>query len=299
MSKQDSTTDGSAEMGGVPSWYREIFPAGPNRGFFHNLGDHSAVFVDRGRGQLVVSFDNLAEAGGHRYDREAWAAKFCADREWSHLGIFAQPPSWFRDMELITFLEGLRDAGFFKRFERVAFCGTSMGGFGALTFSSLAPGCTVVAFSPQTTLARDKAGWDRRFRKGMRQDWSLPYSDAADHAAAAGQIYLVYDSFLELDRRQAQRLDPANVVTLRAFGLGHKSALVLRRMDRLKQVMEQAITGQLTQERFYKLIRNRKDVYLYRKTMEDYLRQRGRDELAGRLARAFKNRRKKQRAERA
>lgn len=296
MSEQSSSQD-SADLGGIPSWYREIFPAGPNRGFYHNLGDHSAVFVDRGPGQLVVSFDNLAEAGGRRYDREAWAAKFCADREWSHLGIFAQPPSWFRDMELITFLEGLRKTGFFQRFERVAFCGASMGGFGALAFCSLAPGSTVVAFSPQTTLAHDKAGWESRFRKGMSQDWSLPYSDAAEHATSASRVYVVYDPFLGLDRRQAGRLDPGNVVELRGFGFGHKSALVLRRMYRLKQVMEQGITGQLTAKGFYRLIRNRKDVYLYRKSMEDHLRDRGRGDRAEQVITAFKLRRKLQRAD--
>ena len=298
MGDSGSTEQGSEDLGGIPPWYRESLPAGPSRGFCHSRGEHRAVFVDRGPGQLVVSFDNLAEAGGQRYDREAWAAKFCADRDWSHLGILAQPPSWFRDMELISFLEGLRDSGFFKRFARVAFCGTSMGGFGALTFSSLAPGSTVVAFSPQTTLARDKAGWDRRFRKGMRQDWSLPYSDAAEHASCAGRIYLVYDPFLALDRRQAGRLNPANVVELKGFGLGHKSALLLRRMDRLKQVMEQGITGQLTPEGFYRLIRNRKDVYLYRKNMEEHLQQRGRDALAEQLTQAFKRRRKLARAAR-
>ncbi|MDB2662617.1 hypothetical protein N9Y61_02110 [Paracoccaceae bacterium] len=38
-----------------------------------------------------------------------------------------------------------------------------MGAFGALGFAHLAPGSTVIAFSPQTTLDQSIAPWDRRF----------------------------------------------------------------------------------------------------------------------------------------
>lgn len=288
----DDITAVEDELGGVPSWYREIFPAGSRDGFYQKLGPHSAVFVDRGKHQLVVSFDNLAEAGGQRYDREPWAGKFCADNGWSHLGIFAQPPSWFRDGALIQYLEYLRDSGFFKQFDRVTFCGTSMGGFGALTFSALSPGATVIAFSPQTTLAADLVPWEKRFAKGRRMDWSLPFSDAAKQTAQAERVYVVYDPFFEDDVKHIARLKGDNIVPLHGFGLGHKSALVLRRMDRLKPVMKQAITGQLTEQEFYRLIRNRKDIYLYRINMESYLLNRGRDGLVNILRTAFKQRRK-------
>lgn len=283
------------ELGGVPAWYREIFPAGSFDGFYQKMGPHSAVFVDRGTHQLVVSFDNLAEAGNPRYDREAWAAKFCADNGWSHLGVLAQPPSWFRDKTLIQFMEHLRDSAFFRRFDRVTFCGTSMGGFGALAFCNLSPGATVIAFSPQSTLAADLVPWEKRFAKGRKRDWSLPYSDAATQTKRADRVYVVYDPFFEEDVKQVARLSGDNIILLRGFGLGHKSALVLRRMERLKPVMKLAITGQLTELEFYKLIRNRKDIYLYRKNMEDYLLARGRTGLVDVLRSAFKLRRRRNR----
>jgi hypothetical protein len=66
-------------------------------------------------------------------------------------------------------------------------------------------------------------------------------------------------------------------------------------MDRLKPVMEQAITGQLTPAGFRELIRNRKDIYLYRKNMEDHLVKRGRDALAARMIEAFRRRRRQRR----
>ena len=279
-----------------PTWYREIYPGGDKRGWFHSHGTYAASFVERSTDQLVVSFDNLSQAGNDAYAREPWAQKFCSDREFSHLGIYAQEPTWFRDADLIAHLEGLRDEGFFAGFKKVAFVGTSMGAFGALTFSSLAPGSTVVAFSPQTTLDETKVQWESRFAKGRAADWSLPYSDAAKQTKSASQVYVIYDQFHEGDRKHVDRLKGRNLVHLKGAGLGHKSALVLSRMNVLKDVMEGAVAGTLTPLDFYRAIRARKDIYLYRQAMEGYLTDRGKADRAERFANAFKKRRRLQSA---
>ncbi len=285
-------TPGESDLGGVPSWYREIFPAGPNDGFFLKRGVHSLSFVDRGKHQLVVSFDNLSDAGNRRYDREPWGGKFLADSGWSHLGIYSQVPHWFRDQGLIEMLEKLKSDGFFGQFERVAFCGTSMGGFGALTFSGLSPGATVIAFSPQTTLNEGLVPWETRFAKGRAADWSLPYSDAAEQTGAAARIYVVHDPFHVLDRKHFERLRGANVIGLRGFGLGHKSALLLRKMDVLKPIMSEAFAGTLSEQGFYRMIRARKNIYLYRQNIEAYLAERGLERWIPMFRSAFKARRK-------
>ncbi len=279
-----------------PSWYREIYPAGERDGWFRKFGDYSCSFVERSRDQLVVSFDNLSQAGNEAYQREPWAQKFCEDRAFSHLGIYAQTPTWFRNADLIDQLEKLRDDGFFRGFQKVAFVGTSMGAFGALTFSSLAPGCTVVAFSPQTTLDEAEVPWENRFGKGRAADWSLPYSDAALETGTASKIYLIYDQFHEGDRKHVDRLQGKNLIHLKGPGIGHKSALVLNRMDALKPIMEDGVKGQLDPSDFYKTIRARKDIYLYRQAMEGYLKERGQDARLQRFANAFKKRRRLQNA---
>ncbi len=261
------------ELTQPPTWYREIYPGGERTGWYHGLGDYSASFVERGTKQLVVSFDNLSQAGNDAYAREPWAQKFCAEREFSHLGIYAQKPTWFRDQSLIEYLEGLKDEGVFAKFDRVAFVGTSMGAFGALTFSSLRPGSTVVAFSPQTTLDTDLVSWETRFAKGRNADWTLPYSDAAQQTKSASNVFVVYDPFHAGDRKHVERLGDANVTHLRGIGLGHKSALVLNRMEALKPIMEGAISGELQSMDFYRLIRARKDIFLYRQAMEGYLKE--------------------------
>jgi len=280
------------DLGGIPSWYREIFPAGPNDGFFIKKGVHSLSFVDRGVHQLVVTFDNLSDAGNPRYDREPWAGKFCADNGWSHLGVYSQMSNWFRNQDLIDLLEKLKSDLFFKQFDRVAFCGTSMGGFGALTFSSLSPGATVMAFSPQVTLDRRLVPWEKRFVKGLNSDWSLAYSDAAEQIKSASRVYVAYDPFYVADKIHFERLHGDNLVPLKGFGLGHKSALVLRKMNVLKPIMAGAIKGSLTQRQFYKLIRNRKDIYLYRQNIETYLTERNREQWIPMFSKAFKTRRR-------
>lgn len=280
-----------ADLAGIPTWYREIYPAGEFDGFYHKLGNHAAAFVERRTTQLVVSFDNLSDAGHPGYDKEAWASAFCRYNNWSHLGVFTQDPSWFRSAPLIAFLEKLRDEGFFRRFENVAFCGTSMGGFAALAFAPLAPGCTVIAFSPQTTLIRERVPWETRFKKADLQDWSLPYSDAAESVAVAGKVYLVHDPFHINDTRQIARLEGKNLVPLRAPGLGHRTALALSRLDVLKPVMGEGILGTLTRESFAAMIRRRGRLWLYRENMARYLRERGREERVPVLERAYAARR--------
>lgn len=63
--------------------------------------------------------------------------------------------NWYRDAALITRLERLRDDGFFRGYGRVIFSGASMGAFAACAFAPLAPGCTIIAYSPQSTLHPD------------------------------------------------------------------------------------------------------------------------------------------------
>lgn len=274
------------------TWYREIYPAGERNGWYQKFGAYSCSMVERETDQLVVSFDNLSQAGNEAYAREPWAQKFCADRGFSHLGVYAQTPTWFRNMALIEYLEWLRDDGYFKRFSKVSFIGTSMGGFGALTFSALAPGSTVVAFSPQSSLAQDLVPWEKRFGKGRAADWTLPYSDAAMQTQTASKVYLIYDPFHQGDRAHIDRLDGDNLIRLKGFGIGHKSALVLSRMDVLKPVMEQAIAGTLDPAEFYQAMRGRKSIYLYRTAMEGYLKARGQDQRSARFANAFKKRKR-------
>ena len=280
------------EADDLPSWYQEIFPAGLRNGFYQKFENHAVMCVERDPSVLVVSFDNLAEAGNKNMKREAWAGKFLADLGVSHMGVFSQGPTWFRDQSLVSYLTMLQDQGFFRRFSRVVFCGTSMGGFAALAFASLSPGAVVMAFSPQSSLDTALVPWETRFRKGQAQNWAMPHSDGATEIEQASKVFVVYDPFEPLDCSHVDRLSGEQVVRLPAPGLGHKSALVLRRMDRLKPVMASVIKGDLTPLSFAKMIRNRKDIYLYKVNMVNHLNAKNRHTLSARFSKAFRARRK-------
>lgn len=284
------------DIDGPPRWYQEIFPGGERNGFYEKLTDHALLFVERDPDILVVTFDNLSDAGGRHLAREPWAGKFVADKGWSHFSVFSKGPLWYRDAQLISRLEALRDTGLFTRFKRVVFCGTSMGGFAALTFSQLVPGAVVIAFSPQSSLDTAIVPWETRFRKGQVQDWTLPYSDAAKGLETAQKAYVIYDPFVTQDALHAERLSADTVMRLHAPGCGHKSAFALRRMDSLKDIMTAAITDHLTPTSFAQLIRGRKEIYLYKQTMQQHLRDRNQEDRALRFGAAFKARRQKNKA---
>ncbi|PQV55941.1 hypothetical protein LX70_02826 [Defluviimonas denitrificans] len=288
-----------AEHDRVPNWYAEIFPAGKHDGFYERLGEHALSFVERSTQQLVVSFDNLSDAGYPYHDVTPWGEKMIRENGWSHLGVYSRGPSWYRDARIIARLEKLAADGFFARFDRVALIGTSMGAYAALAFADLAPGATVVALSPQSTLDTGIVPWETRFVKGQARDWTLPRADAATTLGGVGKAYVLYDPFFGPDVAHIARLPQDRLVHLRAPGLGHKSAVVLRRMEKLRKVMEAAIAGTLTPVGFAAMIRNRKDVLLYRRNIEAYLAERDRDSLIPRFTAAFRQRRLQAAAEAA
>lgn len=281
-----------SEPPAYPIWFTEITPAGRRQGFFRWLGNHGAAFVQRSDAQLVVTFDNLHNVGDTRPERDPWAAKFCAEHDYSHLGVISQSSDWFRDAALIDFFAKLARDGFFDQFDRVCFAGTSMGGFGALSFAALVPDCTVIAFSPQSTLNTDLVPWEKRFASGRAADWTLPLSDGAETISPVGRAYVIFDPFFEPDRLHAMRIQGPGVIHLKAFGFGHKTALVTNRMGLLKQVMQGGIDGTLTEGGFYRSIRARKDIFLYREAIASALTKRGQDARAQRFRDAFKRRRR-------
>ena len=247
----------------APPWFVELYPGGDGTGFLQKLERHSVVFHQRAPSQLVVSFDNIANANDLSFAREPWGWKFFRDEGWSHMGIFARTKAWYRDPEIITFFQNKAAEGFFDRFDQVVFAGASMGGFGALTFSALVPGAKVIAFNPQTTLDESLVPWETRYRFGRVQDWTLPLSDAAQTVRTADRAYVFYDPFFDLDRQQVMRLQGDNVVLLKTWFSNHFAAPMLRKLDILKPVMLGAMAGELEPAEFYRLMRARRTLPMY------------------------------------
>lgn len=163
---------------------------------------------------------------------------------------------WFRHGDLWEFFDRLQDEGFFACFDEVCFYGSSMGGYGALTYARAAPGCRVVALMPQTHLDQDIVPFETRYRTAYGSgDWRGAYLDGAEGARTASQVCVLYDPYHALDAAHVARLDHANFTALQMPWSGHQAARVLHKMGLLQSVVTQGFAGTLTASGFRKQVR--------------------------------------------
>ncbi|APX11797.1 hypothetical protein [Tateyamaria omphalii] len=236
--------------------HREAGALAEREGFCHVMRRHAAMFFDRGPARLVVTFDNLVSPNAP-LPHYPWAYSFVERMGASHLGlIMSGPEDWFRHEDVLDFFDILQDDGFFSRFGEVVFYGSSMGGYGALTFARAAPGCRVVAFVPQTQLDPVVVPFETRYRQEhARGQWWGRYLDGVDGARAAAAVYVLYDPYFAPDAQHVARLDPANMVPMRLPWSTHQAGPVLRRSGQLAHVLESAFSGRLDAQGFRRAVR--------------------------------------------
>lgn len=233
-----------------------------------------------GSNLLVVSFDHH---GAGKKSATPWAEKFVTEQGWSLLGVTSRASTWFRARDLHEAMAGIADRGLFSLFDRVVFIGASMGGYGASAFSSLCPGATVVATSPQSTLDLRIAPWDGRYGGGSRQDWNGRFADAAAEAAAAGQVIIAYDPQVPEDERHVSRYGTHNLLALPAHYLGHAVVASFLEMKVLKPFMLESIQGTMTRDRFAAIVARRRRALAYYSNLYLHAQRRGRTGFMQRL----------------
>ena len=211
-----------------------------------------------------------------------------AKNGWSQLGVMTFDADWFRNDGLLTYMQELGQSGFFRRFRKVVMTGTSMGGYAACAFASLAPGCTVMAFSPQSTLKKDLVPWETRFSSGRRADWSGPFADGAVESVDAEAVFLVYDPNFAPDLQHAERYTAPNAVRLPARYSGHKSALFLRRAGLLSSVVRGTVEGSMSKSEFFRIYRGGRNLPWYLHAVLARLLETGRHKLLPRFANAVR-----------
>jgi hypothetical protein len=282
----------------LPVWYGEVPEATRSNAVPDKVGTAQVLYCDRGPSQLIVTFGHTDDIDHAELDWPAWTDRFARTKAWSHLSITTPKGSWFRDTDLITFLEDLRDRGFFKGFEAVTFFGPAPfgSGFAALAFAPLAPGATVLAFDAQSTLKKTTVKWDDRFTSPDAKSWSLPFSDAAKSIREAGKVYLAVDPLQRLDVRHAGRLKGKDILRLHGFGLYQDIGVALKRMGLMNEIFEQAVAGTLSRAAFHQKLRARKTLYLYRQVMERHLDDRKKPDLKKAFVAAFRANKRKQKA---
>ncbi|WP_159994369.1 hypothetical protein [Roseomonas sp. 18066] len=222
------------------------------------LPDHVLDFFAGGPCLVVVFEDARGPVLKPDPLRDVPGARFLRREGHSVLAVKTLRRDWFRGAALWQAMRDLAAAGFFAGFDRVVFHGSSMGGYGALAFSALAPGALVLAYAPQTTLDRRRVPWDTRYPVGSAEDWSDPLSDAAVAAAGAARVAVVFDPFERSDARHVARLGTANLLALPLPFCSHLPAAALQGFGQLRPVWRGFLDGTLTGQGFARLARGRR-----------------------------------------
>jgi hypothetical protein len=265
----DDTWDAIArQLAGKDGWYRP------------GTNGHSFLYVPRDPDTLVVTFDNLDIAMTKREDRRPWGFSFIEDQGWSMLGVLAGGWTWYREPWVYDQFDDLRKSGFFKQFKRVVFYGASMGGYAACAFSPAAPGCDVVAISPQSTVDKSVVPWETRYKVVWDRDFTGKYGDASIVSQAANRVSILYDPYESLDAQHAARFTGKNVQHLRAPLLGHRLGSSLNQMGVLSPIILGALNGTLSSDEYYQLLRSRRSFPRYQRELFNRAVEKGHTALA-------------------
>ena len=241
-------------------WLVQLEDIGEEEGYFSPLGDdHAAVFVDRSQDVLFVSFETLAGTRAVSETGMPLGFDVCENRGWSHLTLLAMKETWYRSHFVYGYFDRLVDEGFFEDFDKVIFYGAGMCGYAAAAFSVVAPGATVIAVSPQATLARELTEWDTRFEGTRRMDFSSRYGFAPDMLEAADSAYIIYDPDEVEDAMHAALFRGPNIFKHR-YRRGRSGAIDgdLRTMGLISRLCEVAVNCCLTPVQVARKMRSRR-----------------------------------------
>lgn len=239
-------------------WLARLDELGDELGAFTPLGAHHAAFYADAGDTLIVSFETIADCRATGPAHKPLGLLVAEANGWSHLGLIARAPRWYRDTEVLDFFDAQIDEGFFESFSRVVFYGAGMAGYAACAFSLTAPGATVLAIAPQATLDPEIAPWEQRFRWARRLDFRTRFGFAPDMLDGSRNAFIVYDPDQREDAMQATLFRRPFVTMLRSPCLYGPTADVLARLGLLAPLIEMAATGALSVPKAARLLRARR-----------------------------------------
>lgn len=211
---------------------------------------------------LLVAFDNLASINQRPEDRPwpVWMDKRAKALNYSILGLQSHHKDWYRNPDAPTQIKELRALNYFDQFQNIVFIGTSMGGFAALCYAGLVPRAQVLAFSPQSTLNRDIAPFERRYPYPYRKfDWQSPdYLDASKYVDQIASGHIFYDPRVREDKLHARRLRAPQLTEVRVPHAGHTLIRVLVKAGALDHLLATYPESGQIDATFFRLLRNKR-----------------------------------------
>jgi hypothetical protein len=158
------------------------------------------------------------------------------------------------------------------------------GGYAASAFSVAAPGCTVLAIRPQATLQAAITGFDQRFVKERRHDWTSRYGYAPDMIDAANEAFIAFDPLTPMDAAHAALFTRKNMTPLRCYCMGNKPETILDSLEAHEVMIKSAMNSELTPAVFAQAIRKRSDDNQYCRGLFTQLMRRDHPLLAANVA---------------
>lgn len=190
-----------------------------------------------GRGCCVVTFDSFTDHP--TLDRTGFAQNLLHDAGIDAIHVLSRTNDWYQYPETPAALAPIQPIT--ARYPRVVAYGSSMGAYAALRLAGTVGANTVLALSPQFSIARHSAPWERRwpFHTQHFQDiWETSLPWPAPHPA-----YVLFDP-RDRDRRHTARLAAAMPITpVPLPRCGHPVTGVLAEMGLLRPALLDVCAG--------------------------------------------------------
>ena len=252
-------------------WYARLAESVDGIGGIESLGNGYTALTTRQSSTLLVTFESVDKIRAARLDEMPFASVLAEDSGMSQLTVISERRAWFRDPAVYDYFDRLIDEGFFDDFSRVVFYGAGMCGYAAAAFSVAAPGSTVIAVTPVATLDPEVAGWDKRYFRYRRLNFTTRYGYGPDMLDAADQAYILYDPYKRPDAMHAALFTRPHVHKLRCRHMGPSLETDLLNMGVLSELLDAACEGQISPQVFSQLYRARRSYPPYISRLQDHL----------------------------
>ncbi|MCF2872172.1 hypothetical protein L0664_13935 [Octadecabacter sp. G9-8] len=250
------------------AWMARIEDIAEEFGYAEPLGpNHSALLVDAGR-TLLVTFESIASVRRMNDGAAPLGWGFVQSHGWSSLTLLADAEvDWFRHPAVYGYFDRMIDDGFFDDFDQILFYGAGSAAYAAAAFSVAAPETNVLVIQPHATLDPARARWDRRHPEARRLDFTTRFGFAPMMVETAESVFVLHDPSVIEDAMHASLFDGPNTTHMTCPYLGPDAQRHLMAMDVLPELIEQAMTGDLTPASYATLWRARRAHLPYLRTL--------------------------------
>ncbi len=139
----------------------------PLNNFFQYEGDtFVANYYPKNTENIIITFQSYNK-NNNQQNKIGWGVKFLIDKNISIMAINPKVNNWYRGKDLQDFMELNFFTELLAKYQRHLFAGGSMGGFGALVFSSIVKNSEVLAFNLQSTVNKELVPWKNRYKDAL------------------------------------------------------------------------------------------------------------------------------------